>query len=394
MKQTGDLFLVKKINKSIVLDTIRTESPISRAKLSERTGLNKTTVSSLVNELIQDHLVHEIGPGESSGGRKPLLLLFRENAGFAIGLDIRIDAISAILTDLTGTIQERFVAKLDSTHADLVISEVIRCVQELSSRAPESPYGIVGVGVGVPGIVDGSGNVLFAPNLNWSNVPLQSLLAESLELPVVINNEANAGAVGELQFGAGQDARNLLYISVSHGIGTGIILNGELYRGSSGFAGEAGHFSINADGPACSCGNSGCWELYASEKALIRESKSLLAGTSFYEDQMNLEMLQELASQGQTAIQEAFVQLGHYLGVGIANLINLFNPQRIVIGNHIALIEEEITPSMRATVEQRSLSFHRGKVVLEFSALGLDANPLGAAYLALQLFLDKNRISL
>lgn len=395
MKQTGDLFLVKKLNKSIVLDTIRAESPISRAKVSEMTGLNKTTVSSLVNELTGEHLVHELGPGESSGGRKPLMLLFNERAGHAIGIDVRIDAISAVLTDLQGTIRERYTSKLVSTKADDVQESIVRCVKDLSAKAPESPYGIVGVGVGVPGIVGEFGNVLFAPNLHWSNVPLQSRLAEELGLPVVIDNEANAGAVGEQRFGAGRDVRNLLYISVSHGIGTGIILDGALYRGPSGFAGEAGHFSIKADGPLCSCGNKGCWELYASENALLREGKRLSSVQPFLRDnEIGLEDLLALADKDAPGVREAFAELGHYLGVGIANLINIFNPQRVVVGNRIALAEERIAAALTETVKERSLSFHHAKVSIEFSKLRLDANALGAAYFALQQFLDKNRISL
>ncbi|WP_238996741.1 ROK family protein [Paenibacillus pinistramenti] len=395
MKQTGDLFLVKKINKSIVLDTIRARSPISRAKVSESTGLNKTTVSSLVNELIDEHLVHEMGPGESSGGRKPLMLLFNDQAGYAIGIDVRIDSVSAVLTDLKGAIKDRCFFKLSSAEPQHVSSIIARSVRELSARAPESPYGVVGVGVGVPGIVDEQGSVLFAPNLHWSNVPLQQMLMDELQLPVVIDNEANAGAVGEHKFGAVQDTQNLLYISVSHGIGTGIIMGGHLYRGSSGFAGEAGHFSIKLDGADCSCGNKGCWELYASENALLSAASSLESVQALTgHGPVTLEELIGLAEQGDPDILEIMNSAGHHLGIGISNLINLFNPERVIIGNRIALTEPWIAKSLYDTVKERSLSFHYARVSLEISRLHLDSGVLGAASFALQNFFAKTQISL
>ncbi|GGA40311.1 ROK family protein [Paenibacillus physcomitrellae] len=395
MKQTGDLFLVKKINKSIVLDMIRTRSPISRAKVSELTGLNKTTVSSLVNELIDEHLVHEMGPGKSSGGRKPLMLLFNEQAGYAIGVDVRIDSVSAILTDLKGTIKDRSFYLLESNSAEHICSVIVRGVRDLSVRAPETPYGIVGVGVGVPGIVDEHGSVLFAPNLNWSNIPLQQMLTDELQLPVVIDNEANAGAVSEHKFGGAQDTDDLLYVSVSHGIGTGILLGGHLYRGSSGFAGEAGHFSIKLDGEDCSCGNKGCWELYASENALLLEAgklESVLKNTEG--SPPALEDVIELAASGDPDVLEVMQNVGRHLGIGISNLINLFNPQRVIIGNRIALAEPWIAKALYETVKERSLSFHFARVSLEISRLQLDSGVLGAASFAQQAFFAKTQISL
>ncbi|WP_199909988.1 ROK family protein [Paenibacillus sp. CAA11] len=397
MKQTGDQFLVKKINKSIVLETIRSFSPISRAKVSELTGLNKGTVSSLVSELMESDLVSELGPGESSGGRKPLILIFNRSAGHAIGVDIQVDAVSAVVTDLQGAILGRTSVELSETEVPAVIRAIRTAVEELAKLAPPSAYGIVGVGVGVPGIVDGSGTVLFAPNLRWSEVKLQEILVHELQLPVIIDNEANAGAEGEKLFGAGRDVDNLIYLSVSHGIGTGIILNREIYKGASGFSGEAGHFSIVADGIRCTCGNYGCWELYASENALLEEADRLLhphkiAGAAEHR-RNTLEELIELAAGGDDQVVELFKQTGKYLGIGIANLVNVFNPELILIGNRMALAEEFIASTIIKTVNERSLFFHRNAVRIEFSHLNLDSTVLGAASFALSQFFGKTRVS-
>lgn len=230
------------------------------------TGLNKATVSNLVAELCTQELVTEVGPGESSGGRKPLMLHFNTMAGSVIGIELRVKQLTAVLCDLSGGILYESDFSLDNHDLPYVLEQMKKLISGLIVSAPESPYGIVGIGVGVPGMVDENGVVLFAPNLGWEMVDLRAILEAEFSVPVTIDNEANAGAQGELNFGAAREVRHLLYISAGSGIGSGIIIGGELYKGARGYAGETGHMTIEAQGKPCSCGSRGCWELYASEK--------------------------------------------------------------------------------------------------------------------------------
>ncbi|TXK76092.1 ROK family transcriptional regulator [Paenibacillus sp. N3.4] len=388
MKQTGDLNLVKKINKSIVLHHIRTDSPISRARIAEITGLTKATVSSLVNELIESSLVDEIGVGQSSGGRKPMMLLFNGTAGYAIGVDLGVHDILAVLTDLTGKVVHEHRVQHDNSSVEQVTQLLKASIRTLIGHAPQSVYGIIGIGIGVPGICDENGNLLFAPNLGWENVPLQQQVETEFGIPVVIDNEANAGAVGEKQFGAGKDTANLVYISIGIGIGAGLIMKGELYRGATGFAGEIGHMSIQHDGPKCRCGSLGCWELYASELALLEQARH-----EFGSGSANLEWLLRKADGGDQAVIGLFERLGYYLGVGVVNIINGYNPDYIILGGRLAGAEKWLMQPLLNLLEKRSIPHPRKLLNVEFSTLSDRSTVLGASSFAVAKFFASTTVS-
>ncbi|WP_225442702.1 ROK family transcriptional regulator [Paenibacillus lycopersici] len=381
MKQTGDLALVKKMNTAIVLDAVLRYAPLSRAQISERTGLNKATVSSLVQDLIDNHLVADLGPGESSGGRKPNLLQFRASSGYAVGIDLGVNYIRGILTDLEGAVVAERRLTLRTHAVDQVVSQLFDCIESLRRQIPACPYGLVGIGIGVPGLVNEDGAILFAPNLSWSEVPLRAIVEERFGVPVTIDNEANAGAQGEQRFGAGRGIANQIYVSVGIGIGTGMILNKELYKGAGGFSGELGHLSIYADGKPCRCGNQGCWELYASENALLEQAAPL-----GYND---LDGLLEAAGQGNAAVLALFGDIGEALGVGIANIVNVFNPDVVIVGNEMRRAEAWIGAALQRTVDRRALAHHRGKLSILFAEQGEKSAVRGAAYYAISAFLSK-----
>lgn len=386
MKITGDQALVKKINKSIVLDTIRLHNPLSRAQVSERTGLNKATVSNLVQELLDNHLVQEIGPGESSGGRKPLMLLFNHSSGYAIGLELGVTQLSGVLTDLKDNIIAEQRVALPQHDLEFVVEEMKRLIQLLISQAPASPHGVVGIGIGVPGMVDEHGTILFAPNLGWEMVSLKEMLESHFELPVTIDNEANAGARGELHYGAGRNTRHLIYISAGLGIGSGMIVDGELYKGAWGYAGETGHMTIEANGHKCSCGNHGCWELYASEKAYEDPEYQLPSHST--------QDLIEFARREEAQILQLYQEIGRHLGIGITNIVNSFNPELIIIGGPLTAAKSWIEPSLQQVVEERTLPYHRRQLQIQFSELQGRSTLLGASYAAVSQFLGRIRVSL
>ncbi|WP_047982725.1 ROK family protein [Ornithinibacillus contaminans] len=384
--KTWNQHVVKKENKSLVLETIRACSPISRAAIASKTGLNKGTVSSLVSDLLEEQLLYESGPGESSGGRRPVMLLFNQVAGHSIGIDLGVNYLLGVLTDLDGNIcLEKRVKFSDLTYEEIE-EQLYAIIDFLIDDAPPSPYGIIGIGVGVPGTVNKSGEILLAPNLGWKNVDLKSILEERYDLPVIIENEANAGAYGEKKFGVGRDYNQIVYVSVGIGIGVGLILNGELYKGNNGFSGELGHMTIDVGGTKCRCGNDGCWELYASEQALIRNSKEINPSL-FHTQEPTLESLISHAEEGDSEAIGLFRQIGDYLGVGINNIIHAFNPEQVIIGNRMAYAQDWLTEPLQDRIQRKTLWFQQNDLEINFSQLSTHSSALGIAAFSVENFL-------
>ncbi|MFJ7848890.1 ROK family protein [Peribacillus sp. NPDC097206] len=376
--------LMKVNNKQAILETILKRAPISRADISQHLGLTKGTVSSLVNELLEANLCIESGPGESSGGRRPVLLLFQEKAGYSIGIDLGVNYMLGILTDLNGDIIGEISRNTNNANYQETFDRMKEMIQSLIKTAPESYYGVVGIGIGIPGIVNNKGEILLAPNLGWKNVGLKKDMEEEFGLPVIIENEANAGAYGEKKFGAGKGHEHLVYVSAGMGIGVGIILQNELYRGANGFSGEMGHMIIDVHGKPCKCGSKGCWELYASEKALIERASSL-----FQLEETTLESLVDQASHNE-GIRDLFKEIGQYLGIGISNISNTFNPQQIIIGNRLAMAKDWLRDSIVKVVESHALQFNQEKLHISFSDLSSYSPSLGVSAHVIENFLKTN----
>ncbi|MEW9501707.1 ROK family protein [Jeotgalibacillus marinus] len=383
MKQkTWNHQVVKKKNKEIVLGAITALAPISRADIAQRSGLNKATVSSLINELIDEELIYESGPGESSGGRRPVILLFNEQAGYSIGMDIGVNYILGVVTDLVGNIIYEENEAIDHLSFQELIDLVKKMIQGLIDRTPKSRYGVIGIGIGVPGIVDKYGKVLLAPNLKWKDVNLLDLLEQEFDYPIFIENEANAGAYGEKRFGERKERDNLIYVSVGIGIGVGIILENELYRGVNGYSGESGHMTIMVNGELCTCGSTGCWEAYGSEHALLKEAKHFE-----HLSHSTLDELIQMAESKDADTLELFRKIGTYIGIGVTNLIKTFNPGQIIIGNRLAKAKDFIEKPIVDTVQKQTLHFHQTDMKIQFSNLSLYAAALGVSAFAVDNFL-------
>ncbi|WP_456278934.1 ROK family protein [Bacillus sp. AK128] len=377
--------VVKANNKQTILQMIKEQAPISRATLAQQLGLTKGTVSSLVSELLDANLCYESGPGESSGGRRPVMLLFNGDAGFSIGIDIGVNYILGILTDLEGNIisELKQTIKKESYEEGMMIVKQI--IHSLIKGKPASHYGVIGIGVGVPGIVNKEGEVLLAPNLGWKNSNLKRELEEEFNLPVLIENEANAGAYGEKVFGSGKEKENLIYVSAGIGIGVGFILNNQLYRGAEGFSGEMGHMIIHVNGRECTCGSQGCWEQYASEQSLLNSASSLIQTNN----DITLEYLIEEANKS-TEIQALFTEIGHYLGIGINNISNTFNPEQIIIGNRLAMAKEWLMEPMVDFVKATTLKHSNSHLDIRFSDLSIYSSALGVSAQTIETFLANN----
>ncbi|MDE5051212.1 ROK family transcriptional regulator [Niallia taxi] len=382
MPITWNQQLVKKENKSLVLSQIINHAPLSRADIAQRSGLNKGTVSSLVAELIEEKLINESGPGESSGGRRPVMLHFNHGAGHTIGIDLGVNYILGVLTDLSGNIVVHKNEAYKNTSYEDTISRVVNIIKFLISAAPPSPYNIVGIGVGTPGIIDKKGTLLLAPNLGWHDIPFQTELEKIFQIPVIVENEANTGAYGEKQFGVGQHADNLIYISAGIGIGAGIIINGELYSGFTGYSGEVGHMTIDRNGAKCTCGNKGCWELYASEQALLSKANS-----KNLPKEIGLDDIISLAKEGNKEILETLAEIGENLAIGIINIIHAFNPEQIIIGNRLASCKQWLEPKVKEVIQQYTSPFNQTDIRIDFSSPSMPVSAIGASAFSAEAFL-------
>lgn len=345
---------IRDINKQIVLNYVRARSPISRAEIARETSLQRSTVSAIVDELQFDGLIEEIGTGYSTGGRKPTLLKLSTGKPVAIGVDVTPSITTVVLADLAGSLLEKdeFPTSSDIGYMD---TQILAKVKNLVDRYPDAD---LEVGMSIPGIADQtSGEILYVPYFQWSNWDIGQKITEQTGASVVIENDANAVALAELWFGNDEikRTRNFIMVFVAEGIGTGIIIDGQVYRGENGAAGEFGHMFVGEDAPVdCSCGRRDCWEAHASEKALLQrylDSHGNGGGGS-----MNIEHLIGLAVNGEQRAIEQLKLNAKYLGIGISNLLIGFSPQAIVISGSITkawdLIKDEIREADQRSIRQ------------------------------------------
>jgi predicted NBD/HSP70 family sugar kinase len=342
---------IRDINRQFVLNYIRDREPISRADIARSTELQRSTVSTIVEELKEEGLIEEIGAGASTGGRRPTLLRLRAAGATAIGVDITPSSTAIVTSDLVGRVlaRERFE---NSPRPDELAAQVIERLREIAAREYEGA--IAGVGVSLPGLVDtGSGRAIYIPYFRWRDWPIAEEIERATGLKARVDNDANAAALAELWFGRPEvsEARDFIIALVAEGIGTGIVFDGQIYRGERGAAGEFGHMIVAQNAPvACSCGNSDCWEAFASERAAVARylnNSGAAAPVLFAE-------VVERALGGERPAIDALTETAHYLGIGISNLIVGLSPEAVVVGGQITRAWAIIAPSLEETI-QRSI---------------------------------------
>jgi len=355
------------INRRIVLNLIRTHQPISRADLARHSGLQRSTVSVIAEQLIKERWITEGANGHTPRGRRPRFLhLNKERVGI-IGINVRPVTTTLALADLDG----HFLAQ-DSLatpqNPKQFLAELVPRVQKLMDTRPELAF--EGIGVSLPGRVDlASKQLVFAPNLGWKDFDLKSPLEKATQLPVELENAANSCALSEICFGRrAEGLRNLVIVTVSEGIGCGLILNHQLVHGSSGTAGEFGHAALVLDGLECSCGNRGCWEMYASNSAAVRyysQAGSTSRGrrTATSETTISFDHLLRLAEQGDGKALEALQKMAKYLGLGIAPLVSGLAPDMIVIVGEVTRVWHKVGPIIKDTVRQHSFTRAETQIV-------------------------------
>ena len=418
--RASDLHDMREANNALVLRVIRQHGPLARVAIARRTGLSRTTVSSIVDGLLAEGVARE---GETlsaapSGGRRPTLVHFNESAGVILGVDFGRTHFTLLATDLHAHVIARKSGPCDTDLGpDVLLPRLISEIRQLVSEARLDWDRVVGVGVGIPGPVDATLNMLVTPPrmTGWDRVDVTKILREALGTPVLLNNDANLGALAEGRYGAAIGASNFIYVKVGTGIGCGLVIDGRIYRGSSGVAGEFGHFTVMPDGPLCACGNRGCLEAVAGAYEIVRAALrggysagsgqgeatarapiNVISDVSAYSDingagspltltaespdsEVDVSEVIGAALSGDQACQAAVGRAAELIGVALAGLVNLVNPSVITLYGSVARAGDLLLNPIRAAIRERSLLAASQAVRVQTSALGDSAIALGAA---------------
>jgi predicted NBD/HSP70 family sugar kinase len=338
--------LIKSINRSLVLNLIKSHGPISRKDLASLSSLSPATVSGITAEFINSGLVHEMGEGESTGGRRPILLRLNYSAGFVVGVKLREGSVTSALTDLDAQVLHHRVTDLaiagqaagsDSVDPQVVLPVLIEAIEHTIIESGVERERVLGIGVGLAGLTDNTRKVcLYSPFFGWRNVPIAEPLATHFGLPVFLENDVNTLTVAEKWFGSGHDVDHFVVVTVGRGIGAGLVSNGQFNRGARGGAGEFGHITLVPDGPPCDCGKRGCLEALASDPAVVRQARAAIAlgeRTALAEvEPLTIEAIVAAAETGDNLAQKLLADSGRWLGIGVATLVNMLNPRLLIVG--------------------------------------------------------------
>jgi len=369
---------IRDINRQIVLNYVRELGPISRADIARETALQRSTISLIVDDLRVDGLIEEVG-GESTGGRPPSLLSVRAADAVAIGVDLGTVKTVMASGDLAGRVLEQEEFPTDSD-VQKTLRKIFQCAQRLIEKNNGT---IEGIGISLPGVVDPETGNLYVPQFSWRNEPIAETLTRATSLPVSIDNDANAAALAELWFGRPEirEVRDFILVLVEEGVGTGIVFDGQVYRGEGGTAGEFGHMTIGTGAPVqCAVGSRECWEAFASERAALARYQKLSRSNGSHD--ITFASLMDLALRGERNARTALKETARYLGIGIANLIQGLAPEAVIVGGPIARVWPLIVEDLKASVD---FSICRGfpSTPIMDSTLGPQPTLLGALSLVL-----------
>ncbi len=390
---------LKSFNKREILDMIRfTAGGISRAELARRMQLTRSAISTIIDDLHRIGLVDETEIGSTTGGRRPVLLAINPQYGYVVGADMGATHLTMVAADFSAHVLDEIEYPLyvaDGPRSCLAQFE--RALNELLSRVKINIEQISAIGLGVPGPVDAESGEVSSPPImpGWDGYPIREHLAKLWKVPVSVSNDAELGALGEWAYGAGRGVNNLAYIKVGTGVGAGLLLDGHIYRGTTGCAGEIGHITIQENGPLCTCGNHGCLEAMAGGQAIARKARQAVENgkrtelASMPGDKILAVHVAAAAGRGDLVAQQIITEAGQYLGIAIASLVNLFNPGMVVIGGGVAQLGDQLLDPIRKAVEERSLTSAVRAVHIRSAVLGRGASSMGAVVQAINLSLDR-----
>lgn len=396
--RTGNNRFLKKYNQTGILDLIRVHKAVSRAELSQLTGLSPTATGAIVSSLLEKDYIHETGTGQSKGGRRPVLLELKPGSYCSVGIDLDVNYINVMLIDITGRVIYENSTEMDSTASfENTVTRMERLVKEVVDKYSIDFRKLLGIGISVPGMIDSETHkVVFAPNLGWEDVDIRSHLAGTFNVPVYVENEAMASAICENWVGSCQGINNFVCINIRSGIGAGIFAGGQLYRGAGGSAGEVGHIVVDENGPRCGCGNYGCLETMASTRRIVENAKKLVRqgiASKLNEvedvDEITINSIIEAARAGDEASKNVLLESARYLGIAISNIVNTLNPSKIVIGKEFVRYADLVMDQIKSVVSCKALKSPASKVEIIESEIGEKASTLGAAIIPLKVLFGK-----
>lgn len=398
----SNINLVKMHNLRAVLLTLLHEGSLSRVQIARRTSLSNTTITNLISELLEAGIVVEEGqPGaarQRKVGRPRTLLRLVPDARFVVGIHIGIGMLRVAVANLYAEIVHHNLQRFDvSLPPEAVVEKLVDLVCLTLHESGVEYSRVLGVGAGASGLVDHRQGInLLAPNLGWHDVPLKQMLQERLNLPVVVDNNVRVMALGEALYGAGRGVNVLAFVYGRVGVGAGFVVDGQIFHGSSAGAGEIGHTIILSEGGTlCRCGNTGCLETLISETAIIAQAGQLAArdpsgilakALKRRSSETRIERIFSAAREGDQPTRLMLKEQGHYLGLALANLVNVLNPELIILGGIFAQAEDLLLPAVEATLRQRAFGRLGETVRLQVTGFGWRAGVTGAAALALAAF--------
>ena len=380
---------IKEINQKLILNLIREQQPISRVEIARQTQLQRSTVTIITNRLLQQQWICEGESGRYGGGRRPKNLYLNTNRFHVLGVEVSKDETILALADLNGKLlsREYMKTKVDDSRFFVHLGEKI----QRFSKQSRSRTGIkvAGVGVGLPGYIEKTtGRIIAAENFGWMDVAAGDYLRKRFDLPIYFGNTAKLGAFAEMWFAESKNGslHNFVYVTTRDGLGTGIVLNGEIYNGARDGAAEFGHFSLFPDGERCVCGNYGCWELYASDMATVKRYVLSLNGSERPprgSSPLTIGKVIERAHRGDKAACEALQTTAKYLGLGITNLVFGLNPERVIVGDELVHAWDIIGEIICSTVQSRVPSYYADDLKITCSSIKEMPSLLGAIALVL-----------
>ena len=368
-----------------VLDLVWQRREVSRAEMARHTGRSRSTISDVVGRLLDTGLVEEVGSGESRGGRRPILIGFRDDAGVILGVDLGATHVSVILTDLRGSVlawhDRPYPVRTDPGGAGKLVVELCRdCMTEWNGNGRL----LMGIGVAVPSPVDPESpdRVLERIHPAWRGRAILDRLDAAFGAPVFVDNDANLGAVAERWWGKALGVDDFLYLKVATGVGAGLMIGGEIYRGSTGVAGEIGHIVVDPRGPECVCGSHGCLATLVGTQALVERTSNLLQTSppsALAGKELNIKVIEDAALADDPVALRVVHEAAHHLGIALAGVLNLLNPGSVVVGGSLARAGDRLLVPLREAVFRRTLVASAAAADIGISELGPQATALGAA---------------
>lgn len=382
--------LMRAINRFKILHTIRAHKLISRVDITKATGLSQATVTGITASLIDEGLLLEKRPGESEGGRPPILIALNPDGAYAVGVYLSMSQINVLIIDLEATILASYAMPLKKRNyaPEAIADKIVQAVQECMWQANFSRNQISGIGVGLPGLVDShTGLIRFLPNYQWEKVNLRDIVQKKIDHPTYIENSANSLALAEQWFGEGRGIDNFIVVTLEYGVGMGIIINGQLYRGHQGTAGELGHTTVDPDGPLCRCGKKGCIEAFVGNNAILREAEAAAQKDEWKPNNpadVTIEAVILAAREGAPCLRNIFAQAGRVLAIGLSNLIRIFNPTKIIISGKGVNAGDLLFDSMYKTIPQYISSRTNGDTEIVIKSWNQHAYARGSGTVVLQ----------